>query len=137
MPIGGFIKARCLRRLRTLHTRADPVALACTHRSPVTSNNRYDVLDLDMDDDDDLDGSPVDPAVLMIPPTLDGTATLALDTLNTNGCMTLALTNTDMFDGSPHTAYLDSGNQLPAVLQSPACLDELEITTGHLNGAPR
>ncbi len=61
MPIGGFIKARCQRRLRTPHTRADHVTLACTHRSPVTSNNRYDVLDLDMDDDDtgddDLDGT--------------------------------------------------------------------------------
>jgi hypothetical protein len=135
MPIGGFIKARCLHRRRT-PTRADPVALACTHRSPVTSNNLYDVLDLDMDEehtgDDDLDGSPVDAVIL---PTLDGTATLALDTLHTNGCTTVALTNTDIFDGSPHRAYLDSANQLPAVLQSPACLDELEVTTGHLNGA--
>ena len=77
----------------------------------------------------------MDPAVLMIPPTLDGTASPALDTLHTDGCTTPALTNTDIFDGSPHMAYLDSGNQLAAVLKSPATLDELEVATGHLNGA--
>ncbi len=123
MPIGGFIKASWRLPL-----------LICTRTDSVASHNAYAVLDMDTDDDDP-DGSPVDPAVLMIPPTLDGTATLAMDTLNTDGCTTLALTNTDMFDGSPHMAYLESGYQLPAVLQSPASLDELEITTGHLNGA--
>jgi hypothetical protein len=130
MPIGGFIKAS--RRLpRLICTRTDPVALAYTSRSPVASHNVYDV-DTGDDDSDDLDGPPVDPAVLIVMPTLDGTATSAMDT---NGCTTLALTNADMFDGSPHMAYLDSGNQLPAVLQARASLDELETTTGHLNGA--
>ncbi len=99
----------------------------------------YDVLDLDMGDDDsamaDLDGSPLDPAVLMVMPTLDGTVTLAMDNLNTNECATLALTNADMFTGASNTAYLDSGNQLPAVLQSTATLAELEAMTGHLNWA--
>ncbi len=90
--------------------------------------NRAGVADLD-------GGSPADPAVLMVTPTPDGTATLAMDSLSTNGCTTLALTNPDMFDGSSNTAYLDSGNQLPAVLRSAAALDELEATTGHLNGA--
>ncbi len=47
----------------------------------------------------------------------------------------MTLTNADMLDGSPRMAYLDSGNQLPAVLQSPASLDELETTTGDHNGA--
>jgi hypothetical protein len=111
------------------------------HRSPVVSNNLFDVLDLDMGDDDsdvaDLGGSLSDLAVLMviIMPTLDGTAKSAMDTHNINGRTTLALTNADMFDGSSTTASLDSGNQLPAVLRSAAALDELETTTSHLNGA--
>jgi hypothetical protein len=45
MPIGGFIKAS--RRLpRLIFIRTDPVALACTSRSPVASHNVYDVLDM-------------------------------------------------------------------------------------------
>ncbi len=83
MPFGGFIKAS-KRPPRPIRTRTDSVALACTSRSPVASHNVYDVLDMDTDDDDsdDLDGPPVDPAVLMGMPTLDGTATRAMDTLN-------------------------------------------------------
>ncbi len=45
-----------------------------------------------------------------------GIATLAMDTLSTDRCTTLALTNSDMFAGSSSTAYLESGHQLPAVL---------------------
>jgi hypothetical protein len=121
MPAGGFINARLRLRLpRPSHTRADPVARVWMHRSPVASHNVYDVLDLDMGDNDsgvvDLDGSPLTPAVLMVMPTLDETANSAMDTLNSNRCTTLALTNADMFAGPSNTAYLDSGNQLSAVL---------------------
>jgi hypothetical protein len=125
MPIGGFIKAS-LHPRRLPRTRADFVALPCTSRLPVASHNVYEVLDTQTGDDDpavnDLDVPPLDLAVM--------------DTLNTHdGCTTLALTNSDMFAGSSNTAYLDSGNQHSAVLQSTASLDELESTTGHLNGA--
>ncbi len=54
---------------------------------------------------DDLDGSPLDPAVLTATPTLDGTATPAMDTLTMDGCSTLTLTNADMFAGSSNMAW--------------------------------
>ncbi len=57
-----------------------------------------------------------------------------LDTISPHdGCTTLAPTHSDVFGGSSNTACRDAGNQLPAVLQSPAFLDELVTTTGHLN----
>jgi hypothetical protein len=106
---------------------------------PVASHNVYDVLDTDVGDHDlvadDLEVSPLDSPVPMAPLNVDEAATLAMDTLNTDGCTTLALSNSDMFGGSSNTVYLDWGNQLPAVLQSSAALDEFEATTGHLNGA--
>jgi hypothetical protein len=79
-----------------------------------------------------------DPVGLAFPiatPTMDATATLATHIIYTHGCTTLTLTNPDMFDGSSTTAYLDSGNQLPAVLRSAAAQDELAATTDQLSGA--
>ncbi len=82
MSIGGFVKAR-LRMARLHRARAYLVALACTSRSPVASHNS------DMGDDDsvvdDLDVSSLDPSVPMATPTLERTAALATDTLNTHG----------------------------------------------------
>ncbi len=131
MPAGGFIKPR-LHMPRLHHAGAGPVALAWTSRPRVAFPKVYAVLDTDMND---LDVSRLDPSVPIAPPILDKTATLAKDNINTHGCTTLAMTNPEMFVGSSNTAYLDSGNQLPAVLQSAAALDELSATTGHLNGA--
>jgi hypothetical protein len=94
-------------------TRADPVTHTGTSRSPAASDNMYDVLDADVGEDDpaldDLDLSPLDPC----DPIRDGTATLAMDTLNTCGSTTLALTNSDMFAASSNSAYLDSGTHSP------------------------
>jgi hypothetical protein len=71
----------------------------------------------------------------MATPTLDGIATLATDNINTHGRATLALTNLDMFGGLSTTTYLETGNPLPAVMQSAAVLDDLAVTTGDVNGA--
>ncbi len=58
-------------------------------RSPVACNNVYDVLEADMGDDnsvvDDFHESPLASAMLRPTPTLDATATLAIDTVNTTG----------------------------------------------------
>jgi hypothetical protein len=65
-------------------------------RSQVASHNVYAMLNTVMRDDDsgvdDLDESHLAPSVPMATPTLDG---------NTDGCTTLALTDSDMFADRP------------------------------------